>query len=123
MTTSTFGEFLRSVRIRTKGTQVAKNAGISYVYLLDIEKGARQVPSKAVLLALADNLPFLPGEKEMFFDLAAAEKSEAPIDVVNYIFENKDLVKLIRELEKSAPLETDSLSRLLKKKSEKEGEI
>ena len=30
-----FGEFLHSVRKRTKGTQIAKSSDISYVYLLD----------------------------------------------------------------------------------------
>lgn len=83
MAATAFGEFLHTVRKRTKGTQVARAAGISYVYLLDLEKGARPVPSDTVLMALANNLPFNPGEREHFFDLAAAENGCAPLDSIN----------------------------------------
>ena len=71
---TTFGEFLHSVRKRTKGTHLAQASDISYVYLLDLEKGARPVPSNTVLMKLADNLPFEPGERERFFDLADGKK-------------------------------------------------
>lgn len=99
MAAPTFGEFLHSVRKRTKGTQVAKASGISYVYLLDIEKGARPVPSDAVLLALSANLPFKPGERELFFDLAAAENECAPLDVSIFIRDHKELINIIRRIE------------------------
>ena len=96
-----FGEFLHNVRKRTKGTQVAKSAGISYVYLLDLEKGARPVPSDTVLMALADSLPFNPGEREHFFDLAAAENGCAPLDVSTFIRNNKPLIDIIRRIERT----------------------
>lgn len=102
----TFGGFLRNVRLRSKGTQLAKAAGISYVYLLDLEKGSRPVPSNSVLMALADNLSFLPGEREKFFDLAAIEKGEVPVDVAEFICENRQLVSFVRELKKIAPNQT-----------------
>lgn len=98
MGATAFGEFLRSIRRRTKGTQVAKSAGISYVYLLDLEKGARPVPSDTVLMALADSLPFAPGERERFFDLAAAENGCAPLDVSVFIRDNKPLIDIIRRI-------------------------
>ena len=95
MAPTAFGEFLKTVCKRTKGTQVAKSAGISYVYLLDLEKGARPVPSDTVLMALADALPFAPGEREHFFDLAAAESGCAPLDVSTFIRNNKTLIDFI----------------------------
>lgn len=107
-----FGEFLHSVRKRTKGTQVAKQSDISYVYLLDLEKGARPVPSKTVLMKLADNLPFEPGEREHFFDLAASENGDVPLDVSSYLCENRDLIDIIRKI-KAADVSKDALSELL----------
>lgn len=101
MAATAFGEFLHSVRKRTKGTQVAKAAGISYVYLLDIEKGARPVPSDTVLMALANNLPFNPGEREHFFDLAAAESGCVPLDVSTFVRDNKNLIDIIRRIERT----------------------
>lgn len=101
MAATAFGEFLHSVRKRTKGTQVAKAAGISYVYLLDLEKGARPVPSDTVLMALANNLPFKPGERERFFDLAAEENGCAPLDVSTFVKDNKGLIDIIRRIERA----------------------
>ena len=107
-----FGEFLHTVRKRTKGTQVAKQSDISYVYLLDLEKGARPVPSKTVLMKLANNLPFEPGEREYFFDLAASENGDVPLDVSSYLCENRDLIEIIRKI-KAADVSKDALSELL----------
>ena len=101
MGATAFGEFLHSVRKRTKGTQVAKSAGISYVYLLDLEKGARPVPSDTVLMALANSLPFAPGEREHFFDLAAAENGCAPLDVSIFIRNKTPLIDMIIRIEQT----------------------
>ena len=85
MAATAFGEFLHTVRKRTKGTQVARAAGISYVYLM----------------ALANNLPFNPGEREHFFDLAAAENGCAPLDVSIFVRDNKELIDMIRRVERT----------------------
>lgn len=94
----TFGQFLNHVRSRQNASQLVKKVGISYVYLLDIEKGARPAPSGEVLLALAENLKFEAGERELFFDLAAKEKKNIPVDICTYIQDNYELVEFIREL-------------------------
>ena len=73
MEEDSFGQFLHKIRMRVKGSDLARQAGISYVYLLDIERGARSVPSAKVLLALANNLPFNEGERRRYVDLAAKE--------------------------------------------------
>lgn len=111
MGATTFGEFLHTVRKRTKGTQVAKSAGISYVYLLDLEKGARPVPSDTVLMALANSLPFVPGEREHFFDLAAAENGCVPLDVSIFIRHNTPLIDIIRRIEQTK-ISVEALRRL-----------
>lgn len=91
-----FGEFLHKIRVRQNGTKLARDSGISYVYLLDIEKGARPVPRKTVLCALANHLDFADGERKLFFDLAAKEKEEVPTDVTEYIKEHPQLIDIIR---------------------------
>lgn len=109
---SKFGKFLHLIRIRTKCSHLVNLVGISYVYLLDIEKGARPVPSNNVLVALAENLPFEEGEKEVFFDLAAAEKQEIPIDIAAFLTQNKQLLAFIREVNK-ASLNEDKIKSLI----------
>lgn len=121
MAATAFGEFLHNVRKRAKGTQVAKAAGISYVYLLDIEKGARPVPSDTVLMALANSLPFNPGERERFFDLAAAENGCAPLDVSSFLRDNKDLIDIIRQIERTQ-INVEALYALIER-SEYKGEF
>jgi len=96
MTEDSFGSFLHNIRMRIKGTDLARKAGISYVYLLDIERGARSVPSTKVLLAIADNLPFKEGERNHYFELAALERNEIPADISEYIKKNSEIMKLIR---------------------------
>lgn len=61
-----FGKLLHIIRIRQNASQLVKEVGISYVYLLDIEKGARMTPKETVLLALVDKLEFREGERELF---------------------------------------------------------
>lgn len=116
-----FGKFLHDVRKRTKGTQVAKSAGISYVYLLDLEKGARPVPSNTVLMNLANSLPFEKGERELFFDLAASESGVIPLDVSNFLYENQELIKVIRKI-KDADVSKNTLCALLDSMRHERGE-
>jgi len=95
-----FGKFLKALRKKHKGTQIAKQAGISYVYLLDIEKGARPVPSNKVLLALAESFNLKNEELEMFFNLAATQKNEIPLDIANFIKNNRCSYSFFRTLKK-----------------------
>ena len=46
----TFGELLHLIRSRQNASQLVKEVGISYVYLLDIEKGARTAPKESILI-------------------------------------------------------------------------
>lgn len=100
-----FGDFLHEVRSRQNGSSLARSAGISYVYLLDIEKGARSVPSKRVIKALAENLQFEEGEKEMFFDLAARDAADLPVDLVEFLRDNEKVQKMLRRIQESNKIE------------------
>lgn len=95
-----FGQFLYSIRKRQNAAQLVKNVGISYVYLLDIEKGARSAPKEDILVALAENLLFEDGEKEIFFDLAAKERKSVPADICSYMQEHYEVIEFLRELKK-----------------------
>lgn len=97
-----FGELLHLIRSRQNASQLVKEVGISYVYLLDIEKGARTAPKETVLLALADKLEFREGERELFFDLAAKERNSIPADVTEYVLEHKEIVEVVRALKNSS---------------------
>lgn len=95
-----FGELLHAVRSRQNASQLVKKIGISYVYLLDIEKGARSAPADNVLLSLASHLQFEEGEKELFFDLAAKERNCIPVDVSQYILDHTELIEVVREMQR-----------------------
>jgi len=97
---NSFGELLHIVRSRQNASQLVKKIGISYVYLLDIEKGARAAPKDEVLIALANNLEFREGERERFFDLAAKERKCIPVDVSQYMLDHTEIIDVVRELKK-----------------------
>ncbi len=110
---SNFGELLHLIRSRQNATQLIKDVGISYVYLLDIEKGARPAPSETVLLALAEKLDFQDGEREKFFDLAAKERNTVPADVSQYVREHNEIIEVVRAINNSS-VELEYLKRLVK---------
>ena len=107
----TFGELLHLIRSRQNASQLVKEVGISYVYLLDIEKGARMAPKESILIALADKLEFHEGERELFFDLAAKERNGIPADVTKYILEHEEIIEVVRALNNS-PVELEYLKKI-----------
>ena len=107
----TFGELLHLIRSRQNASQLVKEVGISYVYLLDIEKGARTAPKESILIALADKLEFHEGERELFFDLAAKERNGIPADVTKYILEHEEIIEVVRALNNS-PVELEYLKKI-----------
>jgi transcriptional regulator with XRE-family HTH domain len=106
-----FGELLHIIRSRQNASQLVKEVGISYVYLL--EKGARMAPKETVLLALADKLEFREGERELFFDLAAKERNSIPADVTEYVLEHKEIIEVVRAL-KNSSVEFEYLKKIKK---------
>ena len=65
----TFGELLHLIRSRQNASQLVKEVGISYVYLLDIEKEREQLPKESILIALADKLEFMRVKENCFLIL------------------------------------------------------
>ena len=99
----TFGELLHLIRSRQNASQLVKEVGISYVYLLDIEKGARTAPKESILIALADKLEFHEG--------AAKERNGIPADVTKYILEHEEIIEVVRALNNS-PVELEYLKKI-----------
>ena len=95
----TFGSYINRIRHGRKyhGSHVAKQAGISGVYLLEIEKG-NKIPSTKVLLSLVDVLGItVTSARNKFFDLAALEKGVIPADVETKVLNNPHLIQKLRD--------------------------
>ena len=83
-----FGAFLRERReeLGLSVRELAKNLGISAVYLSDIERGNRNAPSNDDLLnKLMKYLDIPESEKEYFTDLAAATRDFVFPDINLYL--------------------------------------
>jgi len=96
MIKETFGDYLRCKRGNISAAAFAKEVGISSVYLLDIEKGARNVPKREVQIRIANCLKLSTEEKYHLYDLGATGKEGIPADVWMYITGNSGLIKRIR---------------------------
>lgn len=82
-----------------KVSDFAKALGISSAHLSDIEKGNR-LPSKDLTEKIIKELKNRDFKEERIYDLLAQESSSAqkiPIDIREYMINNKELLKLIRK--------------------------
>ena len=95
-----FNMFIKKIR-KNKGYSLQKvgdMAGVSKVYLFDIERGVKPPPSNKILFKLVDALEITDFEERYkFFDLAAKKKNGLPADVEEIIKEKKSLIKTIRD--------------------------
>ena len=93
-----FSSFLVSKRdaINLTNSKLASLANISAVYLGEIIKKKKNPPDKKTQYALADALQLSEEEKFEFFDLAASERREIPVDIYDYLLEREDLLEEIR---------------------------
>ncbi len=69
---------------------------MSAVYLGEIVKNKKVPPDKKIQYALAVALNLSEDERLRFYDLAASERGEIPIDVYDHLLESPELVKEIR---------------------------
>lgn len=103
---NTFGIFLKEKRqqnglsLRT----LAKQVGLSHIYLYNIECGKKAPPNDAVIKQLANALNLDEKSRLLFFDIAAKCKSDAdgsnyymPVDISQYLNENEAARNVIRE--------------------------
>ena len=99
MADETFASFLlrKKEEARLSNTKLARNANISAVYLGEIINGKKTPPDKKTQYALADALNLSYEDRVMFFNLAASERGELPVDVYDYLLDIDDLISEIRE--------------------------
>ena len=95
----TFASFLskKKEEARLSNTKLARIANISAVYLGEIINGKKIPQDKKTQYALADALNLSYEDRVMFFNLAASERGELPVDVYDYLLDNDDLISEIRE--------------------------
>lgn len=78
---------------------LAKNLGISSVYLGEILNGKKRPPQRDIQLKIIDVLELNDNEKCLLFDSAARERNEIPADIDCLIRGNPNAVYQIREME------------------------
>lgn len=102
--TSTFGEYLRTVRTekltgKVSIRELAKRVKKTPTYISDIEKGNNKPPNEELLsniiiaLELGDNADVI---RNNLFDLAAKERGVVPADIARFIMEDSEVRTAIR---------------------------
>lgn len=97
-----FSSFLVAKRdaINLTNSKLAHLANISAVYLGEIINEKKNPPDKKTQYALAEALQLKEDEKIEFFNLAASERKEIPVDVYDFLLEKEDLLEEIRAKKK-----------------------
>lgn len=90
----TFGAFISTKRKNAKLNlrDAAKQVGIAYGYLCDIEQGRRPAPEGEFVERISSFLELDKSEHEMLLDLAADSRQTVPADLPDYIREH-DIVR------------------------------
>ena len=113
------GEFISKKR-REKMISLralANKAEISATYLSDIENGRKDYDvSKDVILKIKNALELNEKDTEKLYSLAKESTNGIPVDVIETINENEELVTLLREIKKGKYKE---ILEELKKKNDK----
>lgn len=95
------GKFLYDLRKKTNITikDLMSKLGISHQYINDLENGKR-TPSDSLLEKIADVYNLKHQERIKLFDLAteSSKTKKIPVDIANYIKDNKKAKEAIREL-------------------------
>ena len=106
----TFGKYMRKIRteqgisLRT----LAKEVGKTPTYISDIENGNNKPPDKELLVLIIESLHLSadPEIRDTFYDLAALERNDIPLDIKEYLLKNPQIIFIIRSI-KGTPLEKD----------------
>jgi len=95
--TSSFGLYIRDLRIREKIGQreLALKIGIAPSYLNDIEKDKRSAPKNDIIKKLSG---ILKADLDLLNDLAGKSKKTLPPDIIDYLEKNSKSISLIRSL-------------------------
>lgn len=93
-----FGEFLREKR-KAAGYSIREFSsivGITNTYLCDIENEKRNAPNNNVVRQMARTLGLDKIGTLNLYDLAAQTKNDIPLDIKDYLLENKSEIEYIR---------------------------
>ena len=98
MCAKTFSDFVveKRNRIHLSNSRLAASANISAVYLGEIIKNKKNPPDRKIQYALAEALQLTNKERTEFFNLAARERGEIPVDVYDYLLKSNGLIEEIR---------------------------
>lgn len=98
MCVKSFSSFLVSKRdaANLTNSKLASMANISAVYLGEIINIKKCPPDKKTQYALAEALQLSEDDRIEFFNLAANERGEIPVDVYDYLLESEGLPEQIR---------------------------
>lgn len=96
----TFGNYLRDLREsrNLRQADLANSAGVSCVYLCDIEKGRRYPPDMAKLRIWVAQMALSPEEEARFYDLAGEARESAPPDISEFLSHNPPAREAIRRI-------------------------
>ena len=115
--TMTFGEYLRTLRMKAgyKASALAAEIGVSKAYLSEIERNAKGAPSDEVLMMLAEKLKLTKAQSAVFYDLAAETKFRrtVPMDIEAFLLNDANAVKFLRKAKESG-MKGKDLMKLLK---------
>jgi transcriptional regulator with XRE-family HTH domain len=98
MSRTDFSRFIREKRQNRHITlsELAEKSGISTGYYNDIESGRRNPPNKETLDKMIAALNLSDEDRITFYDLAGKARSEAPLDLPDYINENEKVRVALR---------------------------
>ena len=98
MGNKTFSLFLveKKKTLNLSNSKLAAMANISAVYLGEIINNKKCPPDKKTQYSLSEALQLTDQEKTEFFNLAANERRELPVDIYDYLLESEELLNEIR---------------------------
>jgi len=98
MQQTNFSNFLREKRKARHLTlsEMAEKSGISIGYYSDIEYGRRNPPDREILDKMIDALNVPDKERIILYDFAGQARSEAPLDLSDYINEYNEVRLALR---------------------------
>lgn len=97
------GEFILEKRKEKRMSlrELATKAGISATYLSDIENGRKEYDvSKNILINIKNALELGEDDEEKLYSLAKESTNGIPVDVIETINQNEELVAFLREVKK-----------------------
>lgn len=97
-----FGKYLEEKR-KSRNYSIrafAKRIDISFVYLVDVEKGRTKAFKLGILNKIIEVLELDEKETDILYDLAGKSRNTIPPDIEEYLKQNKELIEEIRRIKR-----------------------